>query len=64
MIFSTLTSLVIPEGIVTRITSEEGTLWENRPPLVYTDLVPNALYTDGSILDGVGYRRGVSWNGS
>ena len=57
--FSQVKAITIPEGSVKRIQSGSTVLWEQ--PKKYTNLVPTALYTDGTILDGIGYRRGVSW---
>lgn len=64
MNFTALKSLTIPEGEVSKITANGVVIWEAAPPLVYTDLVPAAVATDGTVLDGVGYRRGAIWNGS
>lgn len=62
MNFSAIKSITIPEGNATKITSNGVVLWSAKPK--YTNLVPTALFTDGTIFDGIGYRRGVSWNGS
>lgn len=64
MIFSSAKSITIPEGNVTKIAVGNTILWEKITAPTYTDLVPTAKYTDGSILDGVGYRRKITWNGN
>lgn len=64
--FTGVKAITIPEGIVKKITrkSDGVVRWEKAPAFVYTDLVPTALATNGSVLDGVGYRRGANWNSS
>lgn len=52
MDFSTVKSLIIPEGEVTKITFKSTVLWE---AVTYTDQVPISTDTDGSIFNGVGY---------
>ena len=58
--FSKVKAVTIPEGSVKRIKCGSTVIWEKGP--AYTDLVPTAMATDGTILDGIGYRRGVSWS--
>lgn len=60
--FSDLKSLVIPEGEVTKITAGGVVLWEKITMLPHNDLVPTGINTDGTILDGIGYRLGAFWN--
>lgn len=62
--FTDLKALTIPNGEVTKITVGNTILWEKVSFLPHTDLVPTAKNTDGSILDGVGYRRKAIWNGN
>lgn len=62
--FSNTKSLTIPEGEVSKIESNGIVIWQKAPDIVYNDLVPTALYTDGAVFDGVGYRRGVAWTSS
>lgn len=64
--FTDVKAVTIPEGIVKKIIrkSDSVVLWEKAPTFVYTNLVPTALAKDGTVLDGVGYRRGATWNGS
>ena len=52
MDFSTVKSLVIPEGEVIKITSGSTVLWE---AITFTNQVPISTDTDGSIYNGVGY---------
>lgn len=52
MDFSTLKSLTIPEGEVTKIAVGDTVLWE---AITYTNQVPISTDTDGSIFNGVGY---------
>lgn len=52
MDFSTVKSLTIPEGEVTKITFKSTVLWE---AVTYTDQVPISTDTDGSIFNGTGY---------
>lgn len=61
MNFANVKSITIPEGKVKKITAGGVVIWE---AVSYTNLVPTAKYTDGTVLDGIGYRRGVSWNGN
>lgn len=60
--FTLLTNLTIPEGEVAKIQSGDYILWEKKPMLEFTNLVPSAIFTDGTILDGVGYRLNAYWN--
>ena len=53
MDFSTVKSLTIPEGEVTKITSGSTVLWE---AVTYTNQVPISTDTDGSIYNGSGYK--------
>ncbi len=66
MDFSSLKRLTIPEGEVSKITVGGVVIWKKPSNfLPHTNLVPNAKNTDGTILDGVGYREGYHWlNGS
>lgn len=65
MNFVDVKSITIPEGDVTKITAGGVVIWEKVSALTYTDLVPTAIdKTTGSVLDGVGYRRGVHYSGS
>ena len=52
MDFSTIKSLVIPEGEVTKITAGNTVLWE---AISFTNQVPISTDTDGSIFNGTGY---------
>ena len=62
--FTGVKAVTIPEGTVKLVTrkSDGFIIWEKAPLLVYTDLVPTALARDGTVLDGIGYRRGVNWS--
>lgn len=60
--FTLLTNLTIPEGEVIKIQSDNYILWEKNIMLDFTNLVPSAIFTDGTILDGVGYRLNAYWN--
>jgi hypothetical protein len=63
MNFSTLKGVEIPNGVVQNIKVNGSLLWKKSPEAPkYTDLVPTAKATDGSILDGIGYRRGVHYS--
>jgi hypothetical protein len=62
MNFADVKAITIPEGKVKRILSGSSVLWQ--APASYVNLVPTAIGTDGEILDGIGYRRGVAWNGT
>lgn len=53
--FSTLKSLTIPEGVVTKIVSGGKTLWE---AIKYKNWVPYSIDTEGDIYNGVGYKNG------
>lgn len=60
MNFANVKSITIPEGKVKKITAGGVVLWEE---ISYTNLVPTAKYRDGTVLDGIGYRRKAFWNG-
>jgi hypothetical protein len=62
MDFSTVKSLVIPEGEVAKITDASGNvLWE---AISFTNLVPASTDTDGSIFNGTGYKENVRLSSS
>lgn len=62
--FTNTKALSILEGEVVKVENANGVLWEKQTMLEFTDLVPTALANDGTVLDGIGYRRGVTWDGS
>lgn len=62
--FTNTKALAIPEGEVTKITAGGVVLWEKISMLPHTNLVPTAKNTDGTILDGIGYRTKTVWSGS
>jgi hypothetical protein len=62
MNFANVKSITIPEGKVKRIISGETVLWQE--PASYANLVPTAIGKDGEILDGIGFRKGATWDGN
>lgn len=57
MIFENAKGITIPEGVVTKIESNGSVLWEAEEKLK-GNLVPSAIDTNGSVLNGVGYADG------
>lgn len=57
MNFTTVKAITIPDGNVVKNTSNGVVLWKKISFLPHTNLVPTAKNADGSILDGIGYRR-------
>lgn len=53
--FSSVKSISIPEGVVTKIVSAGKTLWQ---AVTYKNWVPFSVDTNGSIYNGVGYKDG------
>ena len=62
MDFTNLSSLTIPEGDVVKIIIGDVVYWEKKTFADFNNLVPYALNTDGSVLDGKGYKTGYHWN--
>lgn len=60
MIFANVKKLIIPEGEVKQIASGSTILWKKG----YTNLVPTAIDTNGSIFNGTGYRDGYRLSSS
>ena len=58
-----VTSLSVNSNNVLQVLLNGTPIWgEIVVPPKYNDLVPTALNTDGTVLDGIGYRTGVYWN--
>lgn len=62
--FTNTKALTILDGEVVKVENANGVLWEKQTMLEFTDLVPTALATDGTVLDNIGYRRATAWNGA
>ena len=54
--FSAVKEIMIPEGVVANIETSSGILWEANTKK--GNLVPYAIDTDGSVLNGTGYADG------